>query len=308
MAGLAGARVAVTGATGFIGRYLCWSLHASGAAVVAVVRRPERAADLAAAGIEVARADIMNPGALERAFAGADYIVANAALVSIGGASKAELVTTNVTGTENQLDAAAAAGVRRAVFVSSAVAYAPRRDHFYREDDRLLDEAGGHRLSYYAISKAAAERAAWRRARTHGITLSTVRPHTVFGAFDRGTFSVWLKRFMSTPGLGVFPVGVHLPAVFAGDLADAVGQMLVRDASRDRAYNLCHPPGAVSYWDLMQAYRRAGGRAPRVVLPFPVPIRRRYDTTRAQVDLDFRPRPLDVGFRDMVERERARTH
>jgi len=301
---LSGARIAVTGATGFIGRYLCWALAGEGARVVAVVRRPERAADLERDGMLVAQADLQDRGALERAFRGADFLVANAALVSIGARSLDELVRTNVHGTENQLDAAAAAGVERGVYISSAVVYARRPGHFYREVDPLLAAQGGNRFQYYAISKAAAERAAWRRAERHGMTLSSVRPHTVYGAFDRGTFSVWLKRFMSTPGVGVFPKGVYLPAVFAGDLADAVGRMLVRDAARGRAYNIASAPDEVSYWDMMQAYRRAGGRAPKVVLPVPFPFRRRYDTSRAQRELDFLPRPLVEGFRDMVERER----
>lgn len=304
MGELSGARVAVTGATGFIGRYLCWALADEGAEVVAVVRNPKKAADLEAEGMRVAQADLADPGALERAFRGADFAVANAGLVSIGDQSRKALIATNVKGTENQLDAAAAAGVQRAVFMSSAVAYAPRPEHFYREVDPLHPERSGNRFSHYAISKAAAERAAWRRAEAHGMVLSTVRPHTVYGAFDRGTFSVWLKRFMAMPGVGVFPKGVYLPAVFAGDLGRAVSRMLVRDAARGRAYNIASAPDEVSYWDLMQAYRRAGGCAPKVVLPVPFPFRRRYDTTRARKELDFVPRPLDEGFRDMVERER----
>lgn len=304
MGELSGARIAVTGATGFIGRYLCWELAKAGAQVVAVARRPEKAADLEAEGMLVAQADIKDVAALERAFRGADFVVANAGLVSIGNESREDLIATNVQGTENQLDAAAAAGVKRAVYMSSAITYAPRPGHFYREVDPLLPERGGNRFSYYAISKAAAERAAWRRAEEHGMVLSTVRPHTVYGAFDRGSFTLWLKRFMAIPGIGVFPKGVYLPAVFAGDLGVAVGRMLVRDAARGRAYNVMSPPDEVSFWDLMQAYRRAGGPAPKLVLPVPFPIRRRYDTSRARKELDFTPRPLEEGFRDMVERER----
>jgi len=301
---LSGARVAVTGATGFIGRYLCWSLAEAGAEVVAVVRSPERARDLEAEGMRLAMADLGDLPSLERAFEGADFFVANAGLVSIGDQSRQALIETNVRGAENQLDAAAAAGVARGVFMSSAVAYAPRRDHFYREVDPLLDEGGGNRFTHYAISKAAAERAAWRRSEAHGIELSTVRPHTVYGAFDRGTFSVWLKRFMAMPGVGVFPKGVYFPSVFAGDLGMAVGRMLLRDEARGRAYNIASPPDEVSYWDMMEAYRQAGGRAPRLVLPIPFPIRRRYDVSRARKELDFSQRPLAEGFRDMVERER----
>lgn len=298
---LSGATVAVTGATGFIGRYLVDVLKARGVHVVAAVRSPERAADL---GVEVRRADLADPVALEQAFAGADAVVSNAALVSIGEASPAELVRTNVRGTENVLRAAAAAGVRRIVQMSSAVVYRPKRGHYYREDDPLRDEGDGRtRLSSYAVSKACAERAAWRLADELDLQLSTVRPHTVFGAFDRQTFSRWLSRFMRPP-VSVFPTHLYLPPVYAGDLAAAVARILDRDDAPPQAYNVAHAPDLHSYWDLMEAYRAAGGRTPRLVIPVPVPLRRRFDVERITA-LGWHPRPLVQSFTDMLARESA---
>lgn len=296
---VSGATVVVTGATGFIGRYLVDALTARGAHVVAAVRRPERAADL---GVEVRRADLAEPRALERAFAGARAVVSNAALVSIGAASRAELVRTNVLGTQNVLRAAASAGVSEVVQMSSAVVYRPKDSHFYREDDPLRDEGDGRtRLASYAVSKACAERAAWRLADELGLKLSTVRPHTVFGAFDRQTFTRWLRRFMRPP-VSVFPTHLYLPPVYAGDLAEAVALILEHDEAPAQAYNVAHAPDAHSYWDLMEAYKAAGGRAPRLVIPVPVPMKRRFAVDRI-TELGWQPRPLVQSFADMLERE-----
>lgn len=294
--------VAVTGATGFIGRYLVTALAARGAHTVGVVRNPDRGADLRRKGIELRRADLADASALARAFQGCDAVVCNAAIVSIGQSRPSEVIAANVEGTRRSLAAAVAAGVGRAVLVSSAVAYRPKRGHRYHEDDLLRDEGGAlHRLNVYAVSKACAERAAWKLADQHGIALSTVRPHTVFGAFDRNSFTRWLKLFMRPP-VSVFPAALRLPAIYAGDLAEGVCRILERDVARGRAYNLA--PLEASYWELMEAYRAAGGAAPRLVLPLPVPLRRHYAFDRAARDLELVPRPLVESFADMIALER----
>ncbi|MEO1339287.1 MAG: hypothetical protein AAFV29_26845, partial [Myxococcota bacterium] len=74
-----------------------------------------------------------------------------------------------------------------------------------------------------------------------------------------------------------------------------------RPAASGRAYHVCSDPDELSYWRLMRAYRQAGGRTPTVVLPIPVPIRRRYSTDRMRADLDFMPSSPVESFRRMLE-------
>lgn len=296
---LSTATVAVTGATGFIGRYLVRSLQARGARVVCAVRSPERAKDLLDDRTEARRADLSDRAALTRAFEGCDALLSNAAMVAVGSADRQSYLQTNVQGVDHVLGAAADAGCRRVVHVSSAVAYRAKPDHFYAEQDSLRDAADrASRLSYYAISKGAGERAAWRLADELGLELTTVRPHTVFGVGDRGTFTIWLERLMRSP-LTVWPTHVALPSVYAADLAEAMCRALERPASAGHAYNIATAPDAVSYWDLMQGYRGAGLARARLVLPVPVPVRRRYDVQAAVRDLDFVPRPVSEAFADM---------
>ena len=77
---LKGKTVAVTGASGMIGVYLCRSLLRAGAHVVGVVRNPEKAAFLAAEGVEFRKADLADTAALTAAFQGCDAVIANAAM------------------------------------------------------------------------------------------------------------------------------------------------------------------------------------------------------------------------------------
>src|SRR5512135_2752423 len=119
---LRGARVAVTGATGFLGRYLVDALLDAGARPIGVVRNPDRVPSLRARGVELRRADLADRGALAAGFAGADAVVSNAALLPLGN-GPAALEQANVVGTRNVYAAVADAGVRRAVQISSVAVY-----------------------------------------------------------------------------------------------------------------------------------------------------------------------------------------
>eukprot|EP00981_Chlorochromonas_danica_P015387 scaffold11933_cov159-Ochromonas_danica.AAC.1 len=65
--------IAVTGATGQLGRLVIKHLvkqAGAGVQIIAAVRSPSRAADLAELGIEVRKADYTDPASLEEAFRG----------------------------------------------------------------------------------------------------------------------------------------------------------------------------------------------------------------------------------------------
>jgi len=299
---LRGARIAVTGATGFLGRYLVDALLAHGARVIGVVRNPGRVPELLALGIEMRQADLAAPEALARGFAGADAVVANAALFSLRNRRWDDHVRCNIEGTRNVFAAAVAAGVRRLVQVSSVAVYGFPHWRRLDEDHPLLD-AGVRPLPWnvYALSKALAERLAWQLAAEHDLALTTVRPATIYGAFDPNFIPVF--RRLATPPLTVMPACFTLSFVYAADVAEAIACALERTTAIGRAYNLAGPSETV--WDFVRAWRAAGGRASRWMLPLPVPLALRFDTRRARCDLDFVPRALVDGLRDTFARERA---
>jgi nucleoside-diphosphate-sugar epimerase len=296
---LRGARVAVTGASGFVGRYLVRALLERGAHVIAVVRSPSKVPQLHREGITVRAADLSDRDALARAFEGACALLSNAAVVGLGGVSADELAAVNVEGTKNALQAAHDAGVLRVVMTSSAAAYRPKRGHAYAEGDALYDLGDRvGRFKAYSRSKGVAERAAWRLAEQLDLQLTTFRPHAIHGAFDPHGPTLWLPRLMRLP-VGVWVKRMAFPSVYAGDLADAACRMLEREVSIGRAYNVTGEP-TTDFWALFEAYRDAGGRVPPVVVPVPVPMRRTYDLRRAAEDLGWSNRPLVDGLRETL--------
>jgi len=298
---LHGARVAVTGATGFLGRYLVDALLDAGAQPIGVVRNPDRVPALRARGVELRRADLADRAALAAGFAGADAVVSNAALLPIGNGAAA-LEQANVEGTRNVYAAIADAGVRRAVQISSVAVYGMFAQGVVDEDRlQLPDDTVPWPWNAYAVSKARSERVAWAAAAAHGIGLTAMRPCTIYGAFDDG-FTRIFRRVVSLP-VTVMPVWLSPSFVYAGDVASAVVAALARDASIGRAYNLAGPPE--SAWDFARAWRAAGGGGARWLVPVPVPWSTSYDTRRARAELGWSARSLPDGLRDAFAREAA---
>ncbi len=138
-------RVFLAGATGVLGRRLLPRLVAGGHHVVALTRRPEAAAGLAAAGAEPAVADVFDEAALGRAVAAARPEVVVHQLTALPARIDPRRVARDLAptnrlrdeGTRRLLAAARAAGARRFVAQSIAFVGAPAAPGA----PALLDEA-----------------------------------------------------------------------------------------------------------------------------------------------------------------------
>jgi nucleoside-diphosphate-sugar epimerase len=163
--------VAVTGATGFIGRHLVASLAARGIIVRAIVRpgspsEPPGAVTLVSAPLEEA--------ALADAFAGADAVVHLAGVVS--ALSPAVFSAVNVAGTRAVAEAARRVSAHL-VHISSLAAAGPAPSWAPRwEDDPTTP------LTPYGRSKLEGERIVQTTA---GLSWTILRPGVVYGPGDR---------------------------------------------------------------------------------------------------------------------------
>jgi nucleoside-diphosphate-sugar epimerase len=295
---LSQASVAVTGATGFLGGYLVAALRARGAHVVAVVRNPDKARAMVERGAEVRRADLSEPAALARAFRDVDAVISNAAVIAF--LRPRQTRQTNVEGTRNVCEAMAEAGVERAIVISSSAAY--------RQSMGRVSESGALRrgtrdawLSAYAESKAAAERLAWELCNRRGIALTTLRPCGITGPHD--PLLMRSLELVMRLKLAPFPAFTQIGVVHAADVAEAACVALERpDVAAGKAYNL--QGNTVSLWELGDAWRSAGGGAPWLRLPIPVPYLLRFDDSLARRELGFRPRGLAEICREAVAARR----
>jgi uncharacterized protein YbjT (DUF2867 family) len=107
--------IAVAGSTGYIGGLLCRHLREEGREVRSLARHPERADDLRAAGCAVVRADVLEPETLGPALVGT--AVAYYLVHSMGRGSDGDFAERDHRAAENFATAAAAAGVKRIVYL-----------------------------------------------------------------------------------------------------------------------------------------------------------------------------------------------
>lgn len=158
--------VAVTGATGFVGRALCSALAADGRAVRALVRSPERASSLPHS-VEPVRGSLDDGPSLAALVHGAGAVVHAAGIVAARRDS--EFGRVNAGGTAALVAAASRANPPpRILLISSLAARRPE-------------------LSAYAASKRAAEAAVAASSLGHCI----VRPPAVYGPGDRATLPLF---------------------------------------------------------------------------------------------------------------------
>jgi nucleoside-diphosphate-sugar epimerase len=169
----------VTVATGFTGGHLARALARRGSQVRALVRNPDAAADLAAAGIELVKGDLERREDLTGAARGVDVVYHVAALYRQAGLPEATYHRVNAESAGWIVDAAAAAArvaSSTAAPSASTATSSTRRPTRTRRPGRATPQVT--KLEGERLARAAAERT--------GIELVIVRPSGIYGPSDRG--------------------------------------------------------------------------------------------------------------------------
>jgi len=121
-----GKPVLVIGATGFVGHRVVDSLIAAGRPVRALVRRPERAGDLAALGVDIVDGDMLDPAPVVQAAQGVAAVIVCVHTLSAQTAREPgqDFMDVEEAGLRNIVEACRTNDVRRLVYVT-AIGAAP---------------------------------------------------------------------------------------------------------------------------------------------------------------------------------------
>jgi nucleoside-diphosphate-sugar epimerase len=214
--------VAVTGASGLVGRHLLPVLaeHADVARVVGLdVREPERRPRT----VEFHRVDIAGTE-LKPLLEGIDVVVHLAGVVD-PVPDEALMARVNVDGTRHVLDAAASVGVRRVVRISSATVYGA-----WANNPVPLTELAPLRPNPHfspAVQGAEVERllAEWR-AEHPDVTITTLRSAPVVGP---GAERLPARILLGRPPLRVRGATLPVQVVHVDDLVSALALVATRD-------------------------------------------------------------------------------
>lgn len=119
--------VLLTGATGFIGRYLVRRLVQDGVRLRVLARQPEQLPSGCLSSIEVMRGDVRDRRLLHEAVRGVDTVLHLAACARAWCQDRKEYRTVNAAAVKDLLDAVEGAGVKRLVHVSTILTLPPYR-------------------------------------------------------------------------------------------------------------------------------------------------------------------------------------
>jgi nucleoside-diphosphate-sugar epimerase len=172
-------RVAVTGASGFIGGKLVAAILERGVGVVALSGSSDRRLH---SGVVYKSVDVSNAASMLGAFDGCDTVVHLAGLAhKIGQSlSDADFDHVNVEGTRNALDEASRSKAVRFLFVSSALVGGSEGVRPLTENDEPRP------ADAYARSKLRAEKLVRERSGDGRLWTAIVRPPMVYGPGNRG--------------------------------------------------------------------------------------------------------------------------
>lgn len=255
--------VLVTGSNGFLGPYVSGALRRRGLRVRGAVLRgtlPSSEVDevLVITGLDDVRG-------LAAAAAGVSAVVHLAARVHIMRDAAADPLAAfrrvNVEGTGAVLEAAAAAGAQRFVFVSSVKAVGEATTLPWCDDETPLP------VDPYGISKLEAERLVCERSPGLGIEPVVLRLPMAYGAGVKGNMLRLLRLVDRGAPLPFGALRNRRSLVFAGNVAWAIGQALVAAGVAGHTFFLSDGED-LSTPELVRRIARALGRPARL-MPIP---------------------------------------
>ena len=252
-------RVLVTGAAGFVGRAVVARLAGADHQVLGAVRAP-RQSDLPNVGY-IATGDIGDAD-WTPALDGVEAVVHLAARVHVMRDTVADPLAAfravNVAATERLAEAAAAAGVRRFVFISSIKAML---DHGAERAITIADPAVP--TTPYGVSKLEAEQVVARVADAAGMEAVTFRPPLIYGPGVKGNFRALMRACDRGFPMPLGGIRNKRSILFVDNFADAIAAALSAPGVASGTYLL--QDDTVSVTEMVESIGRALGRRPRLV-------------------------------------------
>lgn len=252
----------VTGAAGFMGRYVVRLLAKKGVKVRATARARKDTSFFDGLGVEFVPADLTKPETLPALFEGEVDRIFHLGAICNFSTPYEKLRPTNVVGVQHITDLAIKAGVKCYVHVGSTSVYGPYQGRPFREDDPRQPQDN------YGRSKRDGEDVV-RKQMEKGLPAILTRPCTVYGpgcndgagkAFSRPT------AITAIPGNGK----QRLTNIRAEDVAAGIEFLSHLETAPGSTFNMSDDSNPTLAEALTLAAMTFGSKAPKIHLPLGV--------------------------------------
>lgn len=188
-------KVLITGGAGFLGLHIAHFFYSKNwqVRIFDIAPFPEEEYPK---GTEYIFGDVRDKKKVAEAIKGCDVVIHAAAALPLR--SREEIMTTNVDGTRNVLEACMKYKVLRAVYISSTAVYGVPKKHPVYEADPMVG------VGPYGESKIRAEEVC-DEVRKKGLVVTVIRPKTFLGTHRLGVFEIlfdWIKDGKKIPLIG----------------------------------------------------------------------------------------------------------
>ena len=174
-------KIAITGASGFLGGALAEAYIEKGEAVAALVRQTSDTSRLEQLGASIIYGELTDPDSFLNLAEGADMAIHCAAIASDFGRWE-DFQAINVNAVNLFLDACLQQKVARAIYISSVAVYGNGRHHRGSDEDTAYEDII---IDNYTRSKIMAERIAFNFIAEQKSPLTIIRPGYIWGDGDR---------------------------------------------------------------------------------------------------------------------------
>ncbi len=195
-------KVLITGATGFLGKYIIEELLDNKYSVVAQGRNKAKLNELKETyNIEILQCDL---NAIGRKKLKVDYVIHAAALSTVWGKWE-DFYNSNVVGTKNIINFCSKNNVKKLIHVSSPSIYTEKKDRYDICEDEYNQK---NKLNFYIKTKLLAERLI-QKAYKKGLKTVIIRPRGLFGIGDTSIIPRLIKA-NRTIGIPLFNEGKNV--------------------------------------------------------------------------------------------------
>lgn len=316
----------VTGATGFVGGRVVRQLLEAGHEVIAVVRNPASASELAEQGVQIHQGDVTDKESMRIPMKGVDGVFHIAGWYKVGARDKSGGEKINVYGTQNVLELMRELEIPKGVYTSTLAINSDTHGQLVDESYRYY----GPHLSEYDRTKWIAHYAIAEKMIATGLPLVIVQPSLIYGPGDTSNVRPTLVQYLQRK----LPMLPARPAYSWGHVEDvARGHVLAMEKGRVGESYFTTGPTHTVVEAIQMAEKITGIPGPRIKMPpagmraisrlagvaekvvsLPPTYSSEYlyeiaqatyigSSAKAAHELGYSARPLEEGLRETLEHE-----
>ncbi|MFH1292190.1 MAG: NAD-dependent epimerase/dehydratase family protein [bacterium] len=246
----------VTGGSGFLGQHLTERCLLDGHSVrILDIVPPSRFSDH----VEYLNNDVRDLDAVRHACSGVDVVIHNAALVPLSKSGDL-FWEVNVRGTQNLLQAAREAGVKKFIFISSSSVFG-----IPKKPEAITEQSPMAAFEKYGKSKVAAEALCQQAKRF--MDISIIRPRTILGPGRMGLMSLIFDWVATNHNVYILGRGENIyQLVSVEDIVDAIARAASMPC-KGEDFNIGTDKFETLRQDLETFIRGVGGKSRVVSVP-----------------------------------------